>query len=63
VTLQRPPPEIRIFAPILGAPSIATIRASGAARFAKIAAVRPAAPAPMIAISYSSCHTSETLRL
>jgi hypothetical protein len=51
VTLQRPPPAIRIFAPIFGAPSSATIRASGAARLAKIAAVSPAAPAPMMAMS------------
>jgi hypothetical protein len=54
VTLQRPPPEMRIFAPIFGAPSRATMRAAGASRRAKIAAVSPAAPAPMIAISYSS---------
>jgi len=51
VTLHRPPPEIRIFAPIFGAPSSATMRASALARRAKIAAVRPAAPAPTMAMS------------
>jgi hypothetical protein len=43
---------MRIFAPIFGAPSSAMIRAPGAVRLAKIAAVRPAAPAPMMAMSY-----------
>ncbi len=32
VTLQRPPPEMRIFAPMRGAPSKAMMRASGFAR-------------------------------
>src|SRR5262245_14704950 len=49
VTLHRPPPEMRILAPIFGAASSATTRAP--ARPAKIAAISPAAPAPTTATS------------
>src|SRR5437016_519945 len=69
VTLQRPPPEIRIFAPIRGAPSRTTIRtwsrrcalSAAALRWvsaAKIAAARPAAPPPTIATSQRSSFAS-----
>jgi len=55
VTLHSPLPEIRILAPIFFAPSIATTRKviprSRAVRPAKIAAIIPAAPAPMTARS------------
>ena len=55
VTLQRPPPEIRILAPIFAAPSSRTMRsARPPASAAKIAAARPAAPPPMMARSQSS---------
>src|SRR5207248_1678948 len=47
-----PPPEMRIFAPIFFAASIATTRARF--RAAAIAAMSPAAPAPMTATSYVS---------
>ncbi len=53
VTLQRPPPEIRIFAPIFGAASRATTRAPTLPE--KIAAIKPAAPAPTTATSYEEC--------
>ena len=61
VTLQRPPPEIRIFAPILRADSSTTMRAArlrtaprAASSAAKIALARPAAPAPTMATSATS---------
>jgi hypothetical protein len=46
VTLHRDPPLTRIFAPIFVAPSRHRTSRSGAARLAKIAVARPAAPAP-----------------
>src|SRR6516162_5388032 len=50
VTLQRPPPEIRILAPSRDAPSTTPIESAApearAARPAAIAAINPAAPAP-----------------
>jgi len=51
VTLQRPPPLIRIFAPGFDAPSSTTTDFDRLARRAKIAVASPAAPAPTMAIS------------
>src|ERR1019366_3475651 len=55
VTLHRPPPEMRIFAPIFFALSIAAMRngtpRSRAERPAEMAAMSPAAPAPITARS------------
>ena len=57
VTLQRPPPEIRIFAPILRADSTTTMRGLVAdpapSSAAKIAVASPAAPAPTTTTSLS----------
>ena len=52
VTLQREPPLTRIFAPGLRAPSRSTTRRVGSPRRRKMAAARPAAPAPTIATSH-----------
>lgn len=53
VTLQRPPPLTRIFAPGLRAPSTSsTERLSSCAR-AKIAVAKSAAPAPTITVSHA----------
>jgi hypothetical protein len=46
VTLQRPPPLIRILAPRRAAPSRTSGRSPGRARAAKIAQASPAAPPP-----------------
>jgi hypothetical protein len=51
VTLQRAPPLTRIFAPRRLAPSSRTTETFGCRRRVKIAAARPAAPAPTIATS------------
>src|SRR6202022_3966308 len=59
VTLHRPPPAMRIFAPIFAAPSMANTRFPGALRAAKIAAIKPAAPPPTTAISH--CTVAEDL--
>jgi hypothetical protein len=57
VTLQRPPPATRIFAPSFREPSTAKIESGAAAdlavRPAQAAANSPAAPAPTITISAS----------
>jgi hypothetical protein len=63
VTLQRPPPETRILAPIFLAPSSTTMRARGAVSAAKIAAASPAAPAPTIATSAVSVRAFHAPRL
>src|SRR5438132_1668158 len=52
VKLQRPPPEIRIFAPALSPRSISRTRLPR--RPAVIAHIRPAAPAPRITTSNAS---------
>jgi hypothetical protein len=54
VTLQRPPPEMRIFLPILAAPSRTTTRRAPPRSAARMAALRPAAPAPTTATSTSA---------
>ena len=46
VTLQRPPPLMRILAPSRRAPSMTMTSAAGAQRAAVIAAIKPAAPPP-----------------
>src|SRR5260221_480064 len=51
VTLHRPPPLTRIFAPGFSAPSSTSTCKDGAARRANIAVARPAAPAPTTATS------------
>ena len=54
VTLQREPPLIRIFAPGRTAESISRTEREGFRCRVKIAVESPAAPAPIIAISYVS---------
>jgi hypothetical protein len=60
VTLHRPPPDIKIFAPMVLAPSNTTTRDAPcrglpwSASAAKMAAVKPAAPPPTTAISILS---------
>jgi hypothetical protein len=51
VTLQRPPPLMRIFAPGLFALSRSSTDRAGVRRRVNTAAARPAAPAPTIATS------------
>ena len=51
VTLHRPPPLTRIFAPGFRAPSRSSTDREGFARRATIAVASPAAPAPTIAMS------------
>ena len=52
VTLHREPPLTRIFAPGRFAPSSSSTVLLALARFVKIAAASPAAPAPTTAISH-----------
>src|SRR5262249_23650366 len=54
VTLQRPPPAMRILAPSRGLPSKTTMRRPGAVRAAQMAAINPAAPPPITATSTRS---------
>src|SRR5215212_2204126 len=59
VTLHRPPPAMRIFAPSVFAPSRMTMRKpAGAVSAAKMAAASPAAPPPTIARSAESSFTA-----
>jgi len=58
VTLQREPPLTRIFAPGERAPSSTKTERRGLERRAKIAAARPAAPAPTIAMAAGSLSCS-----
>src|SRR5206468_10979211 len=54
VTLHRPPPLTRILAPTFAAPSKTVTRRPGFRRAVKIAAARPAAPAPTTTTSRGS---------